>query len=293
MVKHHNKKMSQKIVAREDQDRKPGSNCNIMSHQLQNNHPGRRDIGRLSPEFIVLCVVVFAASISVTIYFGSSMAYEMGMTGGWKMSMMWMRMPRQTWFLSALNFLIMWLAMMIAMMMPSALLTFLKTCRHWRSLCSMAFGYFAIWFIAGLGIYLLGAGFNNATMRSHFLSRAVPLVSGALLIAAGIIQFTRWKMTHLLRCRSPFGCVTSCPQDETSFGLGCKQGLACCACCSGLMTTQLIVGIMNPFVMITLAIVITAEKLFPRPKVTGRLFGIGAIVARIVLAIRWATLNYA
>jgi hypothetical protein len=65
-----------------------------MSHQLQNNHS--RNIERLSPEFIVLCVVAFDASISVTIYFGSSMAYVMGMPGGWKMSMMWMRMPGQT-----------------------------------------------------------------------------------------------------------------------------------------------------------------------------------------------------
>ena len=38
-----------------------------------------------------------------------------------------------------------------------------------------------------------------------------------------------------------------------------------------------------------LAIVITAEKLLPRPAVTARLFGIGAIVAGIVMAIRWAT----
>ncbi len=45
----------------------------------------------------------------------------MEMPGGWTMSMMWMRMPGQTWFASALSFLFMWLAMMVALMLPSAL----------------------------------------------------------------------------------------------------------------------------------------------------------------------------
>ena len=49
------------------------------------------------------------------------MCCEMEMPGGWTMSMMWMRMPGQTWFASALSFLFMWLAMMVALMLPSAL----------------------------------------------------------------------------------------------------------------------------------------------------------------------------
>jgi predicted metal-binding membrane protein len=49
----------------------------------------------------------------------------MEMPGGWTMSMMWMRMPGQTWFASALSFQSMWLAMMVTMMMPSALPMFL------------------------------------------------------------------------------------------------------------------------------------------------------------------------
>jgi predicted metal-binding membrane protein len=111
----------------------------------------------------------------------------------------------------------MWLAMMVAMMLPSALPTFLKTRRQWASLCYMASGYFAIWLAAGFGIYALGVAFAAVATRSELFSRAVPLLLGASLIAAGAIQFTRWKMTPLLRCRSPFGCASSCPQWETSF----------------------------------------------------------------------------
>jgi predicted metal-binding membrane protein len=175
----------------------------------------------------------------------------------------------------------MWLAMMVAMMMPSALPTFLKTRRRWVSLCYMASGYFAMWLAAGVGIYALGVALATVEMRSELISRAVPLMLGTSLIAAGAFQFTRWKMTRLLRCRSPFGCAASCPQQEASFRLGCKQGAACCVCCAAPMTIQLALGIMNPLVMIVVAMVIAAEKILPRPTIVARLVGISAIIAGV------------
>jgi predicted metal-binding membrane protein len=120
-------------------------------------------------------------------------------------------------------------------------------------------------------------------MRCESFSRTVPFLLSALLIAAGSIQFTRWKMTHLLRCRSPFGCATSCPQHETSFQLGCKQGVACCICCAAPMTIQLALGIMNPLVMIAVAMIIAAEKLLPRPVIVARVVGISTMVAGAVV----------
>ena len=149
----------------------------------------------------------------------------------------------------------------------------------------MASGYFAMWLAAGVGIYALGVAFAAVAMRSELFSRAVPLLSGASLITVGAIQFTRWKMTHLLRCPSPLGCASSCPQHETSFRLGCKQGAACCVCCAAPMTIQLALGIMNPLVMIVVAIVIAAEKLLPRPEITARLVGIAAIFAGVITTI--------
>jgi predicted metal-binding membrane protein len=263
-----------------------------MPNQLQHASSNSLDEVRLPTTFIVMCVFAFIGAVSTTIYFNGSMAGVMEMPGGWKMSMMWMRMPGQTWSLSALTFLLMWLAMMVAMMMPSALFMFLKTRRQWLSLCYMTSGYFIIWLVVGLGVYLLGVKFNDAAMRSEALSRAVPLLSGATLIAAGVVQFTPWKMSYLSRCRSPFGCDSPCPQGEKSFRLGCKQGVDCCACCSALMTTQLILGIMNPIVMVIVAIIIAAEKLLPRPAIIARLGGIAGIIAGITMTVHWVTLSY-
>src|SRR5207247_7964722 len=124
----------------------------------------------------------------------------------------WVRIVVQAGSTSAGVFWLMWLARMVAMMMPSALPMFLKTRRPWVSLCYMMSGYFAIWLAAGVGIYALGVAFATVAMRSELFSRTVPLLLGAGLLAAASVQFTRWIMTHLLRCRSPLGCVISSPQ---------------------------------------------------------------------------------
>ena len=235
----------------------------------------------LPVQFIALCFITFVAGVAATVYFCRSMCCEMEMPGGWTMSMMWMRMRGQSWLTSAITFLLMWLAMMVAMMMPSALPTFLKTNRRWTSLSCSAFGYFTIWLAAGVGIYAIGVVFAAVARRWELFSRAVPSLLGASLLAAGAFQFTRWKMTHLLRCRSPFGCVSACPQQETAFRLGCKQAAACCVCCIAPMTIQLVLGVMNPLVMIIVAMVIAAEKLLPRPAIIARLVGISAIIAGV------------
>jgi len=254
--------------------------------QVQHKTLANQNASARPTTFIGICVLLFVMGVSVIVYSYHSMAGEMEMPGGWTMTMMWMRMPGQTWSASGLSFLFMWLPMMVAMMLPSALPMFLRTKRGWISLCYMACGYFIIWLAAGILIYIPGVAVGELTMQSESFSRVVPFLLSAWLIVAGVIQFTRWKMTRLMRCRSQFGCATSCLRKETSFRLGCKQGAACCICCIAPMTIQLALGIMNSFVMIAVAFIIAAEKLFPRPKITACLVGIAAIVAGITTIIR-------
>src|SRR6266545_2928022 len=119
----------------------------------------------------------------------------------------------------------------------------------------MATGYFAVWLALGAGVYALGLAFAAAAMR--------------------------WEMTSLLGCRSRFGCIVACPEHETDFRLGCKQGAACCLCCAAPTVVLVVLGMMNPLVIVGVAIVIAAEKLLPRPEIVARLVGISTIIAGV------------
>ena len=240
-----------------------------------------------SSAFIALCSALFIAGLCDTIYYANSMGEVMPMPGGWTMCMMWMGMPGDTWFSSATGFLLMWLAMMVAMMMPSALPGFLRTKRQWRSLCYIAAGYFAVWLTAGLLAYTAGMVINKAAMHSEVLSDSMPLISGTTLMLAAAIQFTQFKMKHLMRCRSTYGCAITQYENKNDFVLGCRQGISCCACCSSLMIIQLVFGIMNPLVMIITTIIITAEKLVVKPLIITRFAGVAAFAAGLFIIFQW------
>ncbi len=243
---------------------------------------------RCSPPlgFIAICAFAFFAGAWATVYFCHSMRGGMGMPGGWTMSMMWMRMNGHSWFSSAGDFQLMWLAMMAAMMMPSAVPMFLKTRRAPVSLSAMAVGYFTVWQAVGVGIYILGVLFATAVMRRNDLSRAVPLLSGVALIIAGIFQFTGWKLAALRRCRLPFGCSVSPRKYDGSFSHGFRQGTACCICCAAPMLMLIVLGMLNALAILGVGAVITAERLLPQSDNIARFVGTAAILAGILIIAR-------
>src|SRR5690242_19001962 len=80
--------------------------------------------GRASEQaFWAISAVLFAASAAATVFRCTSLSAmsEMPLCGGWTMSMVWMRLPGETWLGAAGSFLLMWMVMMGTMMLPSLL----------------------------------------------------------------------------------------------------------------------------------------------------------------------------
>jgi predicted metal-binding membrane protein len=249
--------------------------------------------------FFVFSGLVFAVSAAATVYFSRSMSGGMEMPGGWTMSMMWMRMPGQTWAASAAMFMLMWLAMMVAMMLPSALpmlLNFRQSLlgngnRNFGApVIFAASGYFLVWLVFGAAVYLAGVMFALAAMRLEWLSRMVPTLSGAALMAAGAIQLTAWKMSGLRRCRTS-GCAELQSGNTLKAGWchGLKQGAVCFICCLAPMLALLALGAMNLTVMILIAATIATEKLVPKPEPFVRIFGIAALIIGAIAIARSLT----
>jgi predicted metal-binding membrane protein len=245
--------------------------------------------------FIAVSALLLAVSTAITIVWCASMSAMGGMPmpGGWTMSMAWMRMPGQSWPAAAAMFLGMWVVMMVAMMLPSLapmLWRYRQTAAasemHLGGLTALvAVGYFFVWTVIGAIVFLLGVALAAVQMQQPAVARAVPIAAGLVVLIAGSLQFTRWKLRHLACCRATAVCSRTPPDNAaTAWRYGVRLGLHCAQCCAGLIAILLAIGVMNLGAMAVVAAAITIERLLPAGERVARIMG-ALIVATGVLLI--------
>ncbi len=245
-----------------------------------------------------LSTFFFAASAAVTVVSCLRMSAMGGMEmpGGWTVSMMWMRLPGQSWPGAAGSFLGLWLVMMVAMMLPSLgprlqqyLLGLPETNETQRGgiILWVAAGYFCIWTAAGLLVFPLGVTWAEMTMRIPLLARTAPMLGGFLIVLCGGLQFTEWKAYHLDCCRErPSSQLPTSSVSAWSHGL--RLGLHCTACCANLTMILLVLGMMDWRAMALVTTAITLERLAPAGHRIARGLGFIAIAAGLCLIARAA-----
>jgi predicted metal-binding membrane protein len=222
--------------------------------------------------FLGVSALLFLASAAVTIVWCGSMSAtgEMPMPGGWTMSMMWMRMPEQTWAGAAASFLGMWIVMMVAMMLPSlvpmlwryrqAVVRTAGTRLGWlTALVGMA--YFFVWTVLGAAVYPLGVALAAIAMRQPALARAVPILVVAVVLIAAALQLTVWRARRggSRRGASPHGRALAAGAG-TAWRHGLQLGLRCSQRCAGLMAIYLVIGVMDLRAMAVVAAVIAVAS---------------------------------
>ena len=204
------------------------------------------------------------------------------------MSMVWMRMPGQTWPAAAASFIGMWVVMMVAMMLPSLVpmlwryrqvVQAASTSRLGWLTALVAFGYFFVWSLVGAGIFPIGATLAAMEMAQPVLTRYVPIVIGAIVLLAGTVQFTAWKMRQLAVCRLTPARGELSSDARTAWRHGLRLGLHCTYSCAGLTAILLAFGVMNLRVMLVVTSAITVERLVPAGARIARAIGVIAIVA--------------
>jgi predicted metal-binding membrane protein len=245
----------------------------------------------------LIATAVFFTTLAYTLYSVRTMSGGMKMPGGWTMSMMWMPMAGQSTLAAAAMFIAMWTAMMVVMMLPSAMpmmLIFRRViCARGETQASlrsgvMIGGYFLVWSAFGAVTFAVGLLIARLEMSSDALSRAVPMIAGVCLIASGIYQWTRWKASCLKHCQDPISLVAGHLHRgwRGCFTLGLHHGMACAQCCWSLMLIQIVLGMMNLTVMAAITFVIAVEKLLPLGAIVPKIVGAIAILAGVGFCLR-------
>jgi predicted metal-binding membrane protein len=193
---------------------------------------------------------------------------------------------------------LMWAEMMIAMMLPSAapmILTFASVNRSRREqqrafvpVSAFVAGYLIAWSAFSVLATLLQWALHSASMLSPMMAMTNSRVAGALLIVAGVFQFTPWKTACLTRCANPLTLLLTSWREGTpgAIQMGLHHGLFCLGCCWALMLLLFVLGVMNVTWIAALTIYVLVEKLLGRNVWFGRVAG-GALCAwGIVLFVR-------
>ena len=177
----------------------------------------------------------------------------------------------------------MWWLMMAAMMLPSATPTVLLYSRV-RSVRSKDTTVAQTWvFLAGYMLTWLMFSIVVALAEELLTAPSMQLenrfAKSALLIAIGVYQLSPLKTACVRQCRSPAEFLTRYwrPGVTGAMALGSRHGAYCLGCCWMLMTLLFVGGVMNLAWVVSLTLLVAAEKLLPRGELLTRLSGIALI----------------
>jgi predicted metal-binding membrane protein len=137
-------------------------------------------------------------------------------------------------------FLPVWVVMMAAMMLPGAAPAVMRRVQasgRVRAVPLFVGSYLAVWVLVGVAVY--------AVYRPHG-----PRAAGAVVIAAGVYEFTPLKRHFRRRCRD-------------SAGSGWGFGLCCAGSSAGLMAMLMAPGVMSLPWMAVITVLACAQKLLP------------------------------
>ena len=176
----------------------------------------------------------------------------------------------------------MWAVMMTGMMLPSAvpLILLARTGSHpyW-----LAAGYVAVWALFSIGATALQWQLGRLGIVDPMMEMSSAKAGAALLLLAGLYQWTPLKHACLTACQSPADFLMRRWRRGSAgaFRMGVAHGAHCVGCCWALMLLLFVGGVMNLTVIAALTIFVAFEKLAPIGPAGARISGAVLIGAAI------------
>ena len=182
----------------------------------------------------------------------------------------------------------MWAVMMVGMMVPSAapmILMYARVGRHGKTVGKplaatgwFAAGYVLAWIGFSLAATVVQWAIERAALLDSHMETGSKILGGAVLIAAGIYQWSPLKDVCLVQCQTPLqflmrhggfrsdvpGCLL----------LGLRHGAYCVGCCWALMALLFVAGVMNVLWIALLSMLVLLEKWTPFGRWVARSAGV-------------------
>lgn len=194
-------------------------------------------------------------------------------------------------------FMVAWMAMMTAMMLP-AITPVVKLYGRAAAADRVAplpffvVGYIAVWTSIGVPAYVAWRALMDPIADARpWAGRS----AGVVLLAAAVWQLTPLKSVCLRHCRSPisfflrFGARVTRPLG--ALRMGATHGLFCLGCCWALMAVLVALGTMNLVWMVGLALLILLEKNAPAGERIAQVAAVAFVGLGVALLIRPETLT--
>ncbi|MEV7795898.1 DUF2182 domain-containing protein [Streptomyces sp. NPDC087512] len=189
-------------------------------------------------------------------------------------------------------FLVLWVTMMAAMMLPSmapVALTWVRgigrRASGWRRAgrtLEFVGGYLLVWTAFGLLAYAALALTGDLVDDHPTAGRWIGAVA---FLLAGLYQLGPLKNVCLRHCRDPMSQLVRYAgfrQPARDLRVGVHHGAYCVGCCAGLMVVLVPLGMMNVAAMAGLAVVIFVEKLWSRGPLLARSVGVVLLVLAVL-----------
>lgn len=260
--------------------------------------PASTSAGPRHHQIVVVALVLIVAALAWAFTIHQAMMMDAMEAAMWRDMNMSMNGMEPSWTpVDALLLLVMWSAMMAAMMLPGAspmVMAFATINRRRRErsvphvpTAVFLLGYLIAWTAFSILATALQWLLQMTGLLTTMMQSASYYWSAALFFAAGLYQFSPLKERCLTYCRSPDGFILSEWRDG-NFGaviMGLRHGAFCMGCCAGLMLLLFAVAVMDLRWVAALTALVTAEKLLPGPHFWRGAIGVSLLAASVACGI--------
>ena len=188
-------------------------------------------------------------------------------------------------------FLIGWIVMVGAMMLPASWPTFraFEAASSWlarprRARAVFLGSFMAVWTGFGLAAFMGDVGLHHIVDATPWLAARPQLIEASILGLAGGYQLLPVRQRRLAACRHPSDLPwPALPVEGRSARLGFGHGLACLGSSWALMLLMFAEGFANLSWMVALTAVMTYEAIGRYGQRAGSALGVALIVAALVV----------